>query len=312
MCIRDSHREGAIVIKDRHGIRPAALGWKDSRFVAASEDVAIRKNGGMFIKDIEPGSVYYLYPDGKYDSELIVGADPRYCFFEWNYLADPESVINGVSVNNVQQRLGKELALYINSNADIVSFVPRRPEVAARAYADVLGLPFAHIMTKESALRSFQGPDQKERIEALERNMHLLDSPYFEKRSLVRDFRGAKVDWIDDSIIRGTVGSTVIPIIEPLGVTSRLLSYTPCIGKIRSDGVKTGCYDGVDMPPEESENHKFVARGRNFRSIGRKIGMEARALDARGMKSAFRKAGMDPNNLCTFCIGGCHPYREKS
>ncbi len=312
--IADVERDCAIVLRDRHGIRPAALGWKDSKFVAASEDIAIRKNGGMFIKDIEPGSVYYLYPDGKYDSEFIVVPDPKYCFFEWNYLADPESVINGISVNTVQQYLGRELAYYINpKDTDAVSFVPRRPEVAARAYADALGLPFVHTLIKESALRSFQGPNQVERVEALKKVMHLLDTPYFEKRrDMLKTLKGARTDYVDDSFIRGTVGDTIIPILEPLDVIPRLRSYTPYIGKIRNDGVKTGCYDGVDMSPEETTEHRFVARGRNRIGISKAIGVDTRALNVKGMKSAFRKAGMDPNNLCTFCIGGCHPYKEFS
>ncbi|MBN2101913.1 MAG: hypothetical protein JW716_03515 [Candidatus Aenigmarchaeota archaeon] len=310
--IADTSREGAIVIRDRYGIRPAALGWKDNKFVAASEDIAIRKNGGSFREDIKPGSVYYLYPDGKYDFEQIIKSPYlALCKFEQLYLADPESVIDGIPVIVVQQQMGTMLARESPKDADIVSFAPRRSEAAARAYANELGLPFVHLLTKESALRSFQGPYQKEREEAIQRNLHLLNPPYFERRGDIRrEFKGAITDIVDDSIIRGTVGSTIAALVKPLDIIPRLRSYTPYIGRIRKDGVKTGCYDGVDMPPEETADHKFVARGRNSRGISKAIGMDTRALSVRGMKSAFRKAGMDPNNLCTFCIGGRHPYRK--
>ena len=73
----------------------------------------------------------------------IVAPDPKHCFFEWNYIAHVDSILEGVSVRRVRELLGEALVEEFDfRDADLVSYVPRCPEVAARTYAKKLGLDF--------------------------------------------------------------------------------------------------------------------------------------------------------------------------
>ena len=110
------------MLRDRTGIKPGVLGWKDGKYGVASEDIAFRKNGGDYIEDLDPGTVYYLSPEGDYSKEAIVKPDVRHCFFEWNYIADVDSNLNQVSARRVRETLGEVLAEEFQpSDADLVT-----------------------------------------------------------------------------------------------------------------------------------------------------------------------------------------------
>ena len=63
IAIADTRKRDVIVVRDRSGIKPGVLGWKDGKFGVASEDIAFRKNGGEFIEDLE--SWRHLLPDTR-------------------------------------------------------------------------------------------------------------------------------------------------------------------------------------------------------------------------------------------------------
>ena len=54
MAIADRRRDEVLVLRDRTGIRPGVLGIKDGKHVAVSEDIALRKNGGDSLEDLDP------------------------------------------------------------------------------------------------------------------------------------------------------------------------------------------------------------------------------------------------------------------
>ena len=45
MAIADWRKREVIIMRDRTGIKPGVLGWKDGKYGVASEDIAFRKNG---------------------------------------------------------------------------------------------------------------------------------------------------------------------------------------------------------------------------------------------------------------------------
>jgi len=81
-------------------------------------------------------------------------------------------------------------------------------------------------------------------------------------------------------------------------------SYTPKIGIVGADGNPRGCLFGVDMPPTDT----FIARGRTQEDINKELAMEVGYLSVDGMLNVFESMGMSREHLCTFCIGGKHPY----
>ncbi|HIC68697.1 MAG TPA: hypothetical protein EYO90_04120 [Candidatus Latescibacteria bacterium] len=304
MAIADWRKRDIIVMRDRTGIKPGVLGWKDGKYGVASEDIAFRKNGGEFIENLQPGSVYYLTPEGDYSRENIVPAQPAHCFFEWNYITDVDSRVNNVSVRRIRETLGEALAEeFAPADADLVTFLPRCPEVAARSYAEKTGLPFKPLFYKMRGERSFQGSTASERRSSIAENLHLLPG-------LKPQFQGKTVIMMDDSIVRGNASVRAQELLyEDLEVRKAyLLSYTPPIGIVPKDGVPRGCMFGVDMPPDPPDGEEFVARGRTMAEIEEKMGMPVIYLSPESMLRGFEKSGIDRDRLCTYCIGGSHPY----
>ena len=287
-------------MRDRTGIKPGVLGFRDGKHAAASEDIVFKENKGEFIQDLEPGTVYYFAPNGSYRKEKVVDPNPRYCFFEWNYIAHQDSVLNGVSVRRIRELLGEKLAEeFSDLEADLVTYLPRCPEPAARSFARKLGLPFNYVFYKMRAERAFMGSTVSERQASIQQNLYLL--PDNEK------LKGKRVICIDDSLIRGNNSKRERELLYNAGVEKVYhLNYTPPIGIIGQDGKPRGCLFGVDMPPDDN----FIARGRNLEEIEKEMGMPVRYISVEGMLEVFRKKGIPPENLCTYCIGGPHPFED--
>ncbi len=302
VAIADRRQRDVIVMRDRTGIKPGILWKKDGKYGIASEDCALIGRNASFVEDLTPGALYFLGPHGTPTKEHVhQDAVRRACFFEWGYVANHASNLNGVHVTRLRQSLGEELAVEFNPGGfDYVTFLPRCPEAAAERYAEATGIPFLPAFYKMRNERAFQGSTTGDRADSINGNLYLIP----EVRNLLR---GKRVILIDDSIIRGNnVGKAKRLLYEEAGVAEAvLLSYTPPIGIVGADGVPRGCEFGVDMPPNDS----FIARGRSSEEISTAAGLRVVYLSVDGMLRAFEKAGLQRNALCTYCIGGEHPFK---
>jgi amidophosphoribosyltransferase len=306
LAIADKKFKDVIAVRDRTGIKPGFLGYKDGSYLIASEDIAFKKNGAITVEEMPPGTVYYISPDGDYRKEEVVQPNQRSCFFEWNYIANALSNLRGINVKFLRTKLGIKLAEeFTLEKIDFVTFVPRCPEPAARSYATALRIPFRDIFYKRKAERAFQGPNAKERNGSIKDNLHLI--PNIEKI-----IGGKRIVVIDDSTIRGNNSKHVKELLygEAKVKEAYLLNYTPQVGIIGSDGIARGCEWGVDMPPQENENHRFIARNRNLEEISKEIGMPTKFISVKGMLDVFRSLGVQEDTLCTFCIGGKYPFKD--
>jgi len=184
---------------------------------------------------------------------------------------------------------------------DFVTYLPRCPESAARVYAEKIGKPFIPVFYKLNQERAFQGSNIGERANSIAHNLHLIDT-------VADQIRGKKGVIIDDSIVRGNnlVRARELMYEEARVAEAYLISYTPKIGIIGEDGIPRGCTFGVDMPPDDH----FIARERSDAEISVKAGMPVRYLEREAMLRAFEDCGLDRKTLCTFCIGGPHPYKN--
>ena len=309
LAIADKKRNEVIVMRDKFAVKPACLGFKDGKYCVASEDIALIENGAIYMEDLDAGTIYYISDNGGYKKiPLVNQVDKKHCFFEWNYIADAHSMINGISVLKLRQELGKVLAEEFHPKGiDLVTFLPRCPESAARSYAKCLNIEsrFKPIFYKLRGERSFQGTTQNDRRNSIVGNLHLL--PGTEK-----SLKGKTVVMIDDSTIRGTNSRHAKELLEKAGAKKvYILNYTPRIGIIGHDGIPRGCLFGVDMPPEDD----FVVRtldkknNRTDEEISQAIGASVFFLSPTGMFRAFERCGMKRENLCSYCIGGSYPFK---
>ncbi len=308
MAIADTRKRDVIVLRDRSGIKPGVLGWKDGKYGVASEDIAFRKNGGDYIEDLEPGTIYYLTPEGDYTKEKLLDPTLAYCFFEWNYITDVDSIINGVSVRRIRESLGEILAEEFRpDDVDLVTYLPRCPEVAARAYAKKVGLPFETVFYKMRGERSFLGTTADERKKSIGDNLHVLPGK-------AADLEGKTAILLDDSIVRGNNSKRARQLLyeECRVKKAYLVSYTPPIGIVGEDGIPRGCTFGVDMPPEPPPGDEFIARGRDQDQISREMEMPVIYISSQSMLKAFERAGIPDSSLCTYCIGGKYPFADST
>lgn len=302
LAIADRRRKDVMAIRDRTGIRPGSRGRKDTNYVMASEDIAFRKNGVDWMGPIEPGAVHYFASDGSHRFEKVVSKQERFCFFEWNYLADPESHINRIAVNQLRRALGHQLAREIRiPGIDVVAYMPRSPELAAEAYAEDTNLPLSHCLYKIVRDRSFIDPDEQARHNSIKAN--LQSNPLLEK-----ELRGKSVLLIDDSLIRGNNAKYARHLLyDIIGVKqAHLALYTPMVGIIGEDAKARGCHFGVDMPPGD----KFIARNKTEKEVSEEIGMPVHFISVEGLIGEIEKMGIPREQLCYHCIGGPHPFKN--
>lgn len=299
MAIADKREDFVTVIRDVAGLRPGILGFKNGKYVVSSEDIALKENEGEFVESLNPGSTYRIYSDGGYKRTDIVPPKKQYCFFEWNYIGHRDSIINGVSVRTIREALGEKLAEESCPPADLVTFLPRCPEISARSFAKISNKPFFPVFYKIKSERSFQGSTSEERNESIKNNLHIIP----EAKKLIK---GKDIIIVDDSIIRGTNLKRACSLAKEYGVNKiYFMSYTPPIGIIGEDNVPRGCHFGVDMPPDDN----FIIR-ESLEDIGENV--EIIFLSRKGLAEAFASVGMPQRKLCTFCVGGDHPYQIEN
>lgn len=299
LAIADRNAKGVIVARDRMGVKPGVLGIKDGKCCMASEDIAFRKNGGEVLENITPGCIYHLLSSGSFSKEEVVKKEKKHCFFEVNYIGDVDSILFNLPIRVIRGKLGERLAIDFNSSdANIVTYLPRCPEVAAMEYAKKTGLSFEPVFYKMRGERSFQGPDPVERTASISNNLHLLPG-------VEESIKGKNVVVIDDSIIRGNNSKRAIELLKEVGVAKiYFLSYTPPMCIRGKDGELRGCDKGVDMPISPPVGEEYIARDRTMEEISEIMGAEVGYLSTEGMLDVFERHGLPPENLCYFCIGG--------
>ena len=129
-------RDRLVAVRDPHGFRPMALGRLDDAWVVCSETCAIDLIGATYVRDVEPGEVLIIGPDGPTSLRPFPPALVSHCIFEHVYFARPDSLVFGESVNKVRTNLGRILAREAAVPADVVVPVPDSGVCAAVGYAE--------------------------------------------------------------------------------------------------------------------------------------------------------------------------------
>ena len=272
-----------IGVRDPNGIRPLCIGTlADNSYIITSESCAIDAVNGQYLRDIEPGEMVIINKDGlrsiKYSREK-----KRTCIFEYVYFARPDSVIDGISVQEARYKMGEELAKESPVEADIVIGVPDSGLGAAQGYARASGVPYGMGIIKNKYIgRTFIAPTQSER-----------ENMVFVKLNAIRsDLEGKRVIVIDDSIVRGTTSRRLVQILRRAG--AKEVHF-----RVSSPPVKFPCYLGIDTPSK----NELISSTHELEAIRKEIGADSLAfISLQGMLHAL---GTD--SFCEGCFSGEYP-----
>jgi len=288
-----THDDTVMGVRDPEGNRPLCIGELDDGYVIASESAAIDTLDGELVRDVRPGELVVLSPDGDgFEShQLYDRADTAHCFFEHVYFARPDSVIDEQLVYEVRRNLGRALWDDSGIETDVVMPVPDSGRAFASGYADAAAedgarTEFAEGLMKNRYVgRTFIMPTQDER----ERAVRLKLNPI---RSTVE---GKTVTVIDDSIVRGTTSSQLVELLYDCGAEEVHV-------RIGAPPILAPCYMGIDMATRE----ELIAADKSVAEIREHIGADSLAyLPVDAICDALDS---DNDDLCLGCVTGEYPY----
>ena len=134
MCIRDS---------DKVGRTPIIIGEKDTGYCATFESSAFLNLGYHHYKDMGPGEILYMTPNGV-EVKQEAGEEMKICSFLWVYYGYPTSTYEGVNVECMRNRCGEILSTRdTNVEVDSVAGVPDSGIAHAVGYSNATKIPFS-------------------------------------------------------------------------------------------------------------------------------------------------------------------------
>ncbi len=280
-----------IGARDPFGFRPLCLGKRDNAYILASESCALDTVGAEFVRDIEPGEIVTITPDGiKSDKSMALhGVKTAKCIFEYIYFARPDSYIDGVCVHSSRLTAGKILAQTHPVEADIVVGVPESGNAAAMGYAIESGIPYGVAFVKNSYVgRTFIKPKQSAR-----------ESSVMVKLNALRDVvNGKRVIMIDDSIVRGTTSARIVNMLKEAGATEVHV-------RISSPPFLYPCYFGTDVPSSD----QLIAYQHSVEDICKMIGADSLGyLDLNRLSELID----GDTGYCHACFSGEYPLEPPT
>ncbi|MFM7552644.1 MAG: amidophosphoribosyltransferase [Actinomycetota bacterium] len=277
--------ERLIGFRDPDGIRPLVLGDLDGHPVLASESCALDLVGARVVRDVEPGEIVVLHPDGV---ESIRPADPHHpalCVFEFIYFARPDSRIDGQHLHGVRGRMGERLAEEAPVEADIVIPVPDSGAPAAQGFARRSGIPYMDGLIKNRYVgRTFIQPDQAMR----ESGIRLKFNP------MPDVLAGRRVVVVDDSIVRGTTTRKIVEMLRGAGATEVHL-------RISSPPIISPCFYGIDMATKD----EMIAAAKSLEEI--RVELDADSLAYLSLEGLEASTGHGDDRFCRACLTGRYP-----
>lgn len=277
-----------IGARDTHGIRPLCLGQLENGWVLASESSALDAIGAELVRDIRPGEIIIINKDGVLSFDFGEQTAKHTCVFEYIYFARPDSIMDGIAVQEARLRMGAVLAKESHVDADVVVGVPDSGLGAAMGYANASGIPYAMGIVKNKYIgRSFIAPAQSSRENIVFVKLNVLKS----------DVEGKRVVVIDDSIVRGTTSRRLIEILRRAG--AKEVHF-----RISSPPVKFPCYFGIDTPSRQD----LISSNFSLEKTREQIGADSLAfISIEGMLEALK--GIDEKNYgyCKGCFTGKYP-----
>jgi amidophosphoribosyltransferase len=279
--------------RDPRGFRPLAMGripateeHARDTIVFASETCAFDLIGAEYVRDVKPGELVIVGPDGITSHFYSASAPQSSCIFEHVYFSRPDSMVFGRAVQTSRENLGRQLAQESPVEADLVVPVPDSGVTAAMGYSAESGIPFRFALIRNHYVgRTFIEPSQSVR----DFGVRLKLNPV---RALLE---GKRVVLIDDSIVRGTTSRKIVRMIRNAGAREvhMRVSCPPTISP---------CFYGVDTPSK----NQLIAANKSVDEIREYIGADSLAyLSLTGLKKACGEG--EATSYCSACYTGSYP-----
>jgi amidophosphoribosyltransferase len=281
--------------RDPRGFRPLAMGripalpgQRQDTIVFASETCAFDLVGATYEREVKPGELVIVGPEGIASKLYTPALAQSSCIFEHVYFSRPDSRVFGRPVQESREQLGRQLAIEAPADADLIVPVPDSGVTAAMGYAAESGIPLRFGLIRNHYVgRTFIEPQQSVRDFGVKLKLNPV-------RSLLE---GKRVVLIDDSIVRGTTSKKIVRMIRNAGAKEvhMRISCPPTISP---------CFYGVDTPRKK----ELIAANNTVEEIRKYIGADSLAyLSLEGLKKACHDG--EKTTYCTACYTGNYPTK---
>jgi amidophosphoribosyltransferase len=279
--------------RDPRGFRPLVMGRISGQaahtadtIVFASETCAFDLIGATYEREVKPGELVIVGPEGVHSRFYSAQQPQSSCIFEHVYFSRPDSVVFGRAVQQTRDAMGRQLALESPVDADIVVPVPDSGMTAAMGFAQQSGIPIQIGLIRNHYVgRTFIEPEQRVRDFGVKLKLnpvrHVLE--------------GKRVVLIDDSIVRGTTSKKIVRMVRDAGAKEvhMRISCPPTISP---------CFYGVDTP----SRNQLIAANKSVEEIREYIKADSLAyLSLEGLRKAAGQG--DEPFYCTACYTGKYP-----
>ncbi|MBR6366728.1 MAG: amidophosphoribosyltransferase [Lachnospiraceae bacterium] len=302
---------GIFAARDRLGRTPVVIGRKPGATCACFESFAFSNLGYTEERELGPGEVVILTPDGV-KTLVHPGDKMKICTFLWIYYGYPSSSYEGISVERMRYNCGKMLARRDHVKPDVVAGVPDSGTAHAIGYANESGIPFSRPFIKYTPTwpRSFMPTLQSKRN--LIAKMKLIP---------VKDLiEGKSLLLIDDSIVRGTQlrettqflyesGAKEVhirPACPPLVYGCKYLNFSRSTSEMELITRRViREFEGDDVSDEvlkqytDPDNEKYQKMVDRICELLHFTSLRYHRLD-----DMIESVGIDPEKLCTYCWDG--------
>jgi amidophosphoribosyltransferase len=280
--------------RDPRGFRPLVMGripgqaaHRADTIVFASETCAFDLIGAVYEREVKPGELIIVGPEGVHSRFYAAQQPQSSCIFEHVYFSRPDSLVFGRAVQQTREAMGRQLALESPVVADIVVPVPDSGVTAAMGFSHESGIPLQFGLIRNHYVgRTFIEPEQRVRDFGVKLKLnpvrHVLE--------------GKRVVLIDDSIVRGTTSRKIVRMVRDAGAKEvhMRISCPPTISP---------CYYGVDTPSK----NQLIAANKSVDEIREYIGADSLAyLSLEGLRQSAGEPS-DQRVFCTACYTGKYP-----
>jgi amidophosphoribosyltransferase len=295
--------------RDRLGRTPLVIGRKEGAVAATLETCAFPNLGYVVDRDLGPGEIVRLTPEGV-EPVSPPGDRMQVCAFLWIYYGFPASSYEGVNVEEARYRCGAALARADSVRVDLVAGVPDSGVGHAIGYASQAGVPYRRPFVKYTPTwsRSFMPQDQ--RVRDLVAQMKLIP--------IREQIAGKRLLFCEDSIVRGTQLQDVIrrlydigarevhmrPACPPLVYSCRFLNFSRSRSELDLAGrraireIEGGATPdlGAFADPANPKCRAMVE------CIRRRLGLTT--LQYQTLGDMVAAIGLPREKLCTYCWNG--------